>query len=75
MKFSEHYLGYRFQIRGITLGQAAWIVENAVRVAVQEDGRTRYWAYLNELQRYVRVVVEPDGETIVTVFMDSSFRP
>ncbi len=74
MRFSEHYLKYRFHIRAITLDQATWIVENAVRVAVQEDGRTRHWAYLDEMRKYVRVVVESDGDTIVTAFIDSDFR-
>ena len=73
MKFSEHYINLRMENRGITLGQATRVVDNPVHILTQEDGRTRYWGYVNELNRYIRVVVDADGETIVTAFIDSRF--
>lgn len=36
----------------------------------QPDGRIRHWGYEPELQRYLRVVVEPDGETIHNAMID-----
>ena len=33
-------------------------------------GRTRLWSYVPELQRYLRVVVEADGETVHNAFID-----
>jgi hypothetical protein len=36
----------------------------------QPDGRIRHWGYSPELQRHLRVVVEPDGETIHNVMID-----
>ncbi len=75
MRFSEHYINGRMAARGITLKQATAVVQNPVRSQLQEDGRTRYWGYVSELAHYLRVVVEPDGETIVTVFIDSGFQP
>lgn len=36
----------------------------------QSDGRIRYWGYDPRLQRHVRVVVEPDGETIHNAMID-----
>lgn len=75
MRFSEHYIHGRMTDRGITLEQATAVVQNPVRNQLQEDGRTRYWGYVPELAHYIRVVVEPDGETIVTVFIDSGFQP
>ena len=75
MQFSEHYISQRFHDRGITLEQAMSVVNNPSRVVLQEDGRTRYWGYVSELEHYIRVVVEPDGETILTAFIDSRFQP
>lgn len=74
MRFSVHYSGYRSH-RAISLDQAIGVVNNPVWVQIQDDGRTRYWAYLPEHRHFVRVVVEDDGETIVTAFIDSNFRP
>jgi hypothetical protein len=62
-------------IRGIALGQAVDAVDNPVRVVEQADGRTRYWGFSIELQHFIRVVVDRDGITIVTAFIDSNFRP
>ena len=33
-------------------------------------GRTRVWGYVEELQHYLRVVVEDDGETVHNAFID-----
>ena len=74
MRFSVHYARDRF-MRPISLDQAIWVVNNPVRVQVQDDGRTRYWAYLEELGHYIRVVVDFDGETIITTFIDGRFHP
>ena len=75
MQFSEHYINQRIATRGITLEQATEVVNNPVRTLIQEDGRTRYWGYVADLGHYIRVVVEPDGETILTTFVDSRFQP
>lgn len=75
MRFSEHYISQRMEARGITLEQATSVVDNPVRSVVQGDGRIRYWGYVAELGHYIRVVVEPDGETILTTFIDSRFQP
>ena len=75
MQFSEHYISQRMETRGITLDQVTSVVNNPVRTVSQEDGRTRYWGYVAELGHYIRVIVEPDGETILTTFIDSRFQP
>ncbi len=38
------------------------------------DGRVRYWVYIPELRRYLRVVTLEDGRTIRNAFPDRSFR-
>ena len=55
-----------------------WIeaaLRNPIRKEMQENGRTRYWAFIEEADKYLRVVVEPDGETVHNAFFDRRFRP
>ena len=40
----------------------------------QENGRVRYWVYLTELGKYLRVVTLSDGETVHNAFPDRSFK-
>ncbi len=46
-----------------------------LRVEVQENGRIRYWVYVVEAEKYLRVVTESDGETVHNAFFDRRFRP
>lgn len=55
-----------------------WCVEairNPEFVASQSDGRLRYWIFVEELGKYLRVVTEKDGETLLTAFPDRNFKP
>ena len=49
-------------------------LSNPARREVQADGRVRYWVYVGELQRFLRVVTLEDGETILNAFPDRDFR-
>jgi hypothetical protein len=40
----------------------------------QENDRVRYWVYIPQMQRYLRVVTLADGETIHNAFPDRRFR-
>lgn len=51
------------------------VLRNPVRTQVQPNGRIRHWAYIEELGKYLRVVVEPDGETVHNAFPDRGFEP
>ena len=42
---------------------------------IQENGRIRYWAFVDELGKYLRVVTESDGETVHNAFPDRGFKP
>jgi len=56
----------------------AWIVyvlENPVRKEVQANGRIRHWAFIAEVGKYLRVVTEPDGQTVHNAFFDRRFKP
>ena len=42
---------------------------------VQLNGRIRHWIYVEVLEKYLRVVTLPDGETVHTAFPDRGFDP
>ncbi|MDL1911347.1 hypothetical protein FBQ81_11780 [Chloroflexi bacterium CFX6] len=52
-----------------------FVLENHIRKEAQENGRIRYWAFISELGKYLRVVTESDGETVHNAFPDRGFKP
>jgi len=42
---------------------------------VQADGRVRYWRFIPDLGKHLRVVTLSDGETLHNAFPDRSFQP
>jgi hypothetical protein len=52
--------------------------ERAIRTpeyrTVQADGRLRFWVFVAELGKYLRVVTLEDGETVHNAFPDRGFR-
>jgi hypothetical protein len=52
------------------------VVSRPIRETIQEDGRIRRWAPIQEMEgRYLRVILLPDGETVHNAFFDRSFKP
>ena len=45
-----------------------------LRLEVQPDGRIRHWIFIEELEKYLRVVTLADGETIHNAFPDRRLR-
>lgn len=52
-----------------------FVLSNSIRTEIQANGRIRWWAFVPELGKYVRVVTEADGETIHNAFPDRGFKP
>ena len=56
-----------------------WIeraIRTPVKESVQADGRIRRWAQIAEMEnRYLRVVLLADGETVHNAFFDRRFVP
>jgi hypothetical protein len=55
----------------------AWVeraVKNPLKQEVQEDGRIRYWIYVEEMGKYQRVICLEDGQTIHNAFPDRRFK-
>lgn len=56
-----------------------WIeraIQHPIRQAFQNDGRIRRWTRVPEMgNRYLRVVLLADGETVHNAFFDRGFNP
>lgn len=56
-----------------------WIeraIRTPLREHVQADGRIRRWVQIAEMEnRYLRVVLLTDGETVHNAFFDRRFQP
>jgi hypothetical protein len=45
-----------------------------VAAKTQVDGRIQRWAFIEEEQRYLRVILLEDGETLHNAFFDRRFK-
>ncbi len=56
-----------------------WIelaLSQSIKREVQaDDGRIRQWVWIEELERYLRVVTLEDGQTVHNAFPDRRFKP
>jgi hypothetical protein len=52
------------------------VIAAPIREAVQADGRIRHWGRVQEMEnRYLRVILLSDGETVHNAFFDRGFVP
>lgn len=54
-----------------------WIesaLRDPVHREIQEDGRYRFWVYVSDLGKYLRVVTLEDGVTVHNAFPDRDFE-
>lgn len=52
-----------------------YVLKNPIRTEVQTNGRIRHWALIPEVGKYLRVVTEPDGETVHNALFDRRLKP
>ena len=50
------------------------MIDQPEKTEIQIDGRIRKWAKIAEENKYLRVVLLEDGETVHNAFFDRSFR-
>lgn len=78
MKFTQYFQSMRQRPDRSSI-ELAWIervIAHPVKQVIQADGRIRCWAAIDEAEeRYLRVVLLEDGETIHNAFFDRSFTP
>jgi hypothetical protein len=51
-----------------------FVIENPLKTESQLDGRIRKWARIGVLDKYLRVILLEDGETVHNAFFDRSFK-
>ena len=51
-----------------------FVIEHPEKTDVQSDGRIKKWAKIPEENKYLRVILLEDGETVHNAFFDRSFK-
>jgi len=51
-----------------------FVIENPLKTEIQNDGRIRKWARISEPDKYLRIILLEDGETVHNAFFDRSFK-
>ena len=76
MKYTQYFLytRQRSDRRDIKLEWIQRVMDHPIREEIQIDGRIRRWAKITEAEnRYLRVILLEDGETVHNAFFDRSF--
>jgi len=76
MKFTRYFSFVR-QRQDRAIINEEWImktVNSPIRTEIQADGRIRKWSYVGEMNKYLRVILLEDGETVHNAFFDRSFK-
>jgi len=50
------------------------VLDSPLQIEIQTDGRKKLWGRIEEVDKYLRVVVLEDGETVHNAFFDRSFK-
>lgn len=51
-----------------------YVIEYAEKTSVQQDGRIKKWAFIKEAEKYLRVILLEDGETVHNAFFDRRYK-
>lgn len=49
-------------------------LKEPIRKEAQPDGRIRFWIFIPEIKKYLRVVTLKDGQTVHNAFPDRDFE-
>jgi hypothetical protein len=49
-------------------------INNPVKTEFQSDGRIRKWKFIEEVKKYLRIILLEDGETVHNAFFDRNFK-
>jgi len=76
MKTTKYFVYRRKQPDRIII-KDEWIeriIDAPLHREIQSDGRMKLWGRIDEEEKYLRVVLLADGETVHNAFFDRSFR-
>ena len=51
-----------------------FVINNPTKIEVQSDGRIKKWAKIPAEDKYLRVILLEDGETVHNAFFDRSLK-
>jgi len=76
MKFTNYFLHTRERAdrQEIKLEWIEKTIKNPVYEQVQSDLRIRRWSFIEEKNKYLRVVLLQDKETVHNAFFDRNFK-
>jgi len=76
MKFTQSFLYTRNRKdrKNIKIEWIEYVFKNPEKEEIQSDGRIRRWAKIPEANKYLRIVILEDKETIHNAFFDRSFK-
>jgi len=75
MKYTQYFLHTRKRPDRAGISEE-WIlraIKEPVQTIVQSDGRIRKWVRIREVDKYLRVILLPDGETVHNAFFDRDY--
>lgn len=50
------------------------VINNPIKKEIQRDGRIKLWGKINEVNKYLRIVLLDDNETVHNAFFDRNFK-
>jgi hypothetical protein len=51
-----------------------YVMSNPIHIEIQKDGRYKKWANIEEVGKYLRVILLEDNETVHNAFFDRSYK-
>ena len=76
MKYTQYFLYTRKRPDRAGI-KDEWIqraINKPIRTTVQSDGRIRKWILIQEVNKDLRVILLPDGETVHNAFFDRHYH-
>lgn len=74
MNFHPYFDRSRKRHPKVTREIAEEIAASYEHEEIQDDGRIRRWGYSADLEKYVRVILLPNGNTILNAFPDRDYE-
>ena len=76
MKFTQYFLAtqLRDDIKNIKQEWIEFVFNNFVKQEIQADGRIKRWAFIEDVNKYLRIIILDDNETIHNAFFDRNFK-
>ena len=60
--------------KNIKLEWIEYVFNNPVIEEIQIDGRIKRWAFIEEANKYLRIIILDDKETVHNAFFDRNFK-